>query len=243
MKAGDKAGKRFAVFDIDGTVSRTSLYLASVHAMMRRGIISKTDAHTIEDSLQHWLARSDDQAFEAYSRVCIEVLDKALPSIKVSAYEEVVAEVLERFGHKIYRYPRQLIADLKAKGYLIFAVSGSEQALVSRFCLQHGFDDFIGNSFEHDGNYFTGAVGTTYKDKQIYVEELRQKHGCILDDSIAVGDTHGDIEMLAYVEQPIAFNPNQTLFAYAKAQGWKIVLERKNMIYELELHDGSYLLA
>jgi phosphoserine phosphatase len=60
---------------------------------------------------------------------------------------------------------------------------------------------------------------------------------------VAVGDTHGDIEMLEFVEQPIAFNPNKTLYDYAREKGWQIVVERKNVIYQLGAVDGEYRLA
>lgn len=235
--------KKFAVFDIDGTVARTSLYLATVHAMIRRGMLPKRDVEKIEEALQHWLARSDDLGFERYSQVCIEALNTALPTIKLSAYISVTEEVLNKFSYKIYRYTTQLIKDLKSKDYLIFAVSGSEMSIVAKFCQTHGFDDWIGNTYEHDGTYFTGVMGSTFKDKTLYIDQLIQKHNCTAKSSIAVGDTHGDTEMLAYVENPIAFNPNRTLYEHAQAQGWKIVVERKNVVYELESNDGQYLLA
>lgn len=233
----------FAVFDIDGTVARTSLYLAIVHAMKRRGMLPDKDAVAIDTALQAWLGRSSDQSFEDYARLCITVFDRSLPTIKFSAYQAVVDEVLERFSHKIYRYTTELIKDLKKQNYMIFAISGSEQSIVERFCARYGFDDCIGNSYEHDGLYFTGKIGATFKDKVTYVEQLVTKHGCTKRDSIAVGDTHGDIEMLEYADQAIAFNPNKTLFDYARGAGWQIVIERKNVIYKLEPENGKYILA
>jgi phosphoserine phosphatase len=35
------------------------------------------------------------------------------------------------------------------------------------------------------------------------------------------------------VETPICFNPNKKLYEYAKRSGWKIVVERKDVIYDL----------
>jgi phosphoserine phosphatase len=49
--------------------------------------------------------------------------------------------------------------------------------------------------------------------------------------------------MLEMVDEPIAFNPEQHLFEHAKRKGWKIVVERKNMFYEMELSDGKYQLV
>jgi phosphoserine phosphatase len=45
------------------------------------------------------------------------------------------------------------------------------------------------------------------------------------------------------VENPIAFNPEKKLFDYAQGKNWKIVLERKNMVYELENKNGQYELV
>jgi len=54
-----------------------------------------------------------------------------------------------------------------------------------------------------------------------------------LKGSVGVGDTESDIAFLKMVEKPICFNPNQKLYQYAKRAGWKIVVERKDVIYHL----------
>ena len=35
------------------------------------------------------------------------------------------------------------------------------------------------------------------------------------------------------VAQPICFNPNMNLYRYAKRYEWKVVVERKDVVYEL----------
>lgn len=50
--------------------------------------------------------------------------------------------------------------------------------------------------------------------------------------------------MLELVDRPVAFNPNDELFEVAQARGWEIVIERKNVAYQLKKDsDGSYVLA
>jgi len=49
----------------------------------------------------------------------------------------------------------------------------------------------------------------------------------------AVGDTEGDIPMLELVDNPICFNPNKVLFDQAKRMGWSVIVERKDVIYDL----------
>ncbi|MFH1246519.1 MAG: hypothetical protein V1489_01955, partial [Candidatus Liptonbacteria bacterium] len=47
-----------------------------------------------------------------------------------------------------------------------------------------------------------------------------------------VGDTESDVSFLKMVERPICFNPNKELYAKAKKRGWRVVVERKDVVYE-----------
>lgn len=223
----------FVVFDIDGTVARTSLFLATVHEMMRRSMIDKEDADRIHDALDKWITRSSETAFKEYEALCVDILYRELENIKVSAYESVLDQVIEKFGHRTYRYTKELIASLKQEGYMILAVSGSEQQAVAKFCKLHGFDDWVGVGFYKDGFYFTGAANDVIGQKHIHLQQLIDKHGLSRHDSIGVGDTASDIEMLKLVAEPICFNPNKELYDYAVQAGWKIIVERKDVIYDL----------
>ncbi|MCA9348552.1 HAD-IB family hydrolase, partial [Candidatus Saccharibacteria bacterium] len=75
-----------------------------------------------------------------------------------------------------------------------------------------------------------------------YLTKLIDKHGLSTEKSLAVGDTKSDIKMLEMVEQPICFNPSQELYDEARKRGWKIVIERKDVIYELTPEAGVFKL-
>ena len=68
------------------------------------------------------------------------------------------------------------------------------------------------------------------------------KHGASWHDSIAVGDSPSDIAMLELVEKPIAFNPTGDLYELALEKKWPIIVERKNVVYDLRPHGDHYLL-
>jgi hypothetical protein len=44
-------------------------------------------------------------------------------------------------------------------------------------------------------------------------------------------------------EEVVALAPNQKLLDHTRAKGWKIVIEPKNVVYILEKHDTSCILA
>ena len=54
--------------------------------------------------------------------------------------------------------------------------------------------------------------------------------------SVGIGDTESDVGIFELVEEAICFNPTEKLVAIARQKGWKIVVERKDAIYEIR-HD------
>ena len=65
------------------------------------------------------------------------------------------------------------------------------------------------------------------------VKQYIAERGISLDGSIGIGDTESDASFLELVERPIAFNPNMNLKKIAQEKKWKIVVEKKDVIYEI----------
>ncbi|MGH7237821.1 MAG: HAD family hydrolase, partial [Candidatus Saccharimonadales bacterium] len=102
----------------------------------------------------------------------------------------------------------------------------------------------IGSLYERAGDHFTGARQIMRHERKVRaLNSLIATFDATTKGSLSIGDSGGDIAMLELAEQPIAFNPDKILFDHAQTRGWKIVIERKNMIYKLEPKDGSYILA
>ena len=139
--------------------------------------------------------------------------------------------------HRVYRYTRDLIQDLKADDYQIIAISQSPKTVLDDFCTTYGFTKVYGRMYElGPQDRFTGVVTDEHlisNKANIVKRVLEQNPNFTLKDSIAVGDTEGDISLLEKVENPICFNPNQTLFDYATRMKWSVVVERKDVIYHL----------
>jgi len=51
---------------------------------------------------------------------------------------------------------------------------------------------------------------------------------------MGLGDTEADVGFLELVDDPICFNPNKNLYKIARNRNWKIVVERKDVIYNLD---------
>lgn len=233
--------KRFAAFDIDGTLVRWQLYHSVADTLSRLGHIDPKLHETIKESRMVWKRREGE--FADYERQVVAVYDKVVTSLSREQFDTAAKAVFDEYKDQVYTYTRDLIVKLKQDGYLLFAVSGSQTEIVKQIAEYYGFDDYIGSVYEYKGGKFTGAkdVAAWHKDKAL--KELVGKHRAGFGGSIAVGDSHSDIKMMELVEQPVAFNPEGRLFAHAVKNRWKIVVERKNVVYQLENRDGKYELA
>jgi HAD superfamily hydrolase (TIGR01490 family) len=234
----------FAAFDIDGTIIRWQLYHAIADDMVKAGLISRSDFQHVHDIRMQWKNRDQGTSFDDYEGALVKLIQRTIPTMSVEDLEAACQRVLDEYKDQVYTYTRDLIQELRTKNYLLFAISGSQKEIVGLIASYYGFDDFGGTVYETNAGRFTGKsdpLRSTRKPE--FLKELVAKHDASWQGSIAVGDSESDIPMLSIVEQPIAFNPSKALFAHAKDHRWNIVVERKNMIYQLEPHDESYLLA
>lgn len=236
------SGRPFAVFDIDGTLIRWQLYHAIADSLARQGHIKPETYQTMRESRMAWKRRTGS-SFKDYERQVIENYEAVLKTLSFKEFEQAIDSVFEEYKDQTYTYTRDLIAKLKHDGYLLFAISGSQTEIVSKIAAYYDFDDYIGTVYKRNDIGFTGSKTIGSLNKDTTLKALVQKHGTNFKSSIGVGDSHSDISMLEIVDQPIAFNPEAELFKHAKARGWKVVIERKNMIYTLQMKEGKYQLA
>lgn len=226
--------RKVAVFDIDGTIFRSSLMLELVYALVRKGIFPADTSEAFERQRDDWLNRQG--SYEDYINAAVE---KFLKELKGVSYEEVTyiaGEIVETKSGRVYRYTRDLSKELKSQGYYLLAISHSPKLIADAFGYEMGFDKVYGTICEIGPNEcFTGVIED--KDlifnKAAVLQRAIRKENLTLEGSVGVGDTESDIPMLEMVERPIAFNPNAKLYKHAKVRQWEVVVERKDVIYTI----------
>jgi len=233
----------FAVFDLDGTLIRWQLYHAIADELAREGHFGVIEYEKVRQARLNWKHRATTSSYKDYEQTLVNLVDVAISGISVDDLARACQVVLTEYKDQVYTYTRDLIARLKNEGYLLFAISASQAEIVKLLADYYHFDDYAGSIYEVKDGYITGVKDVLMRErKPVRLKELVVKHDAIWTDSIAVGDSESDIPMLASVEHPIAFNPTKTLLEHAQAAGWKVVVERKNVIYELEPASGQYVL-
>ncbi|MSR78905.1 MAG: HAD-IB family hydrolase [Candidatus Taylorbacteria bacterium] len=227
--------KRVAIFDIDGTIFRSSLLIELVEALVNEGIFPERSRKIYEPPFRRWLNRQG--TYEEYINAVIEAFMQNLKGVSYEDFERIGLAVVEINKDKVYRYTRDLVKKLKKRGYFLLAISQSPKGLLDAFCNRLGFDKIYGRFYElGPSEKFTGEVVDLHliANKANIVRRAVAKEKLTLKGSIGVGDTEGDIPMLELVDTAICFNPNQLLYRYAKMNKWKVVVERKDVIYEMK---------
>jgi HAD superfamily hydrolase (TIGR01490 family) len=226
--------KKVAVFDVDGTIFRSSLLIQLVEQLIRDGVFPEEVQAVYAKQYEKWLDREGD--YDAYIQAVVKAFMNHLVGVHYGALVEASKKVVAAQWKHTYRYPRALIKELKDRGYYLLAISHSPKTILDKFCPRLGFDKVYGLLYEIDEeDKFTGKV-TDEKlalDKAYIIRRAIDKESLMLTNSIGVGDSESDIAFLEIVAKPICFNPNSKLYAHAKKEKWKVVVERKDVIYEL----------
>ncbi len=224
--------KKVAIFDIDGTVFRSSLLIELTDALIQEGIFSSKVSKLYAKAYENWLDRKGP--YEEYIKAVIKAFRQNIKGVRYNEFSKIAKKVVAFHKNRIYRYSRDIVKILKRKNYYLLAISHSPLKIVKEFCKKMGFDKIYGQIYEIDRQKrFTGRVlyAELILDKAEILKRAVAKEKLTLKESVGVGDTESDIAFLKMVEKPICFNPNQKLYQYAKRAGWKIVVERKDVIY------------
>ncbi len=226
--------RKVAVFDIDGTVFRSSLVIELTEALIAAGVFTEEVHKIYSREYKHWLERKG--SYEKYIKAVVEAFDAHIKGVSEKDFLPVVEKVISFHKDRVYRYTRDLVKDLKKKNYYLLAISHSPMYVVGRFGKQMGFNKVYGHLLElgADGR-FTGKMlyHDLILDKAKILKRAVEKENLTLKGSVGVGDTESDISFLKMVEKPICFNPNSALYREARKNGWQIVAERKDVIYKL----------
>ena len=229
-----RKGQKVAVFDIDGTVFRWSLFLDLVEKFIEKGIFPENSREEYYKEYVEWLDRKGE--YKTYLNKVVTIFEKNLKGVAFKDAEAVAKEIINEKKSRVYRYTRDLITKLKKEGYFLLAISHSPFFIANAFGKEAGFDKVYGFFYElGPSDCFTGAAldRELITNKAAVLQRAVRKEDLSFEGSVGVGDTESDVPMLELVDTAIAFNPNHALYTHAKRCNWKIVVERKDVIYEI----------
>ncbi|NTW15565.1 MAG: HAD-IB family hydrolase [Candidatus Moranbacteria bacterium] len=231
---------KLAVFDIDGTIFRKNLHFELINELSWTGAFPKEVRKRLTEVYADWLEH--EGTYDQYRQALVDLYAEYIRGVSEEKVREASRVVIPFHMKRTYIFAEQLIRKFRQDGYHIIAVSGSPIEIVEEYNRDYLHFDFVfGSVYEKDdaGFYTGGAVFEPTRAKGDVVKTYASEHGLSLDDSYGIGDTESDVSLLEIVDHPIAFNPNRNLKEVAEERGWRIVVEKKDVIYEIAARRGE----
>ncbi len=224
---------KLAIFDIDGTVFRKNLHFELLSELSWRGIFSKDSRKVLVKIYANWLEHRG--TYEQYRKSIVSMYSRELKGCFQKEIVDASRKVAEFNKDRTYIFAEKLIDKLRRKKYIIIAISGSPVEIVHEYNKFLKFDEVFGSVYETDGKgCYTGkTIFEPVKHKGHLVGQYISEKGLTLKDSYGIGDTESDVSFLKMVEHPIAFNPNMNLEKAARRNKWRIIVEKKDVIYDI----------
>lgn len=225
---------KIAVFDIDGTIFRKNLHFELINELAWMKIFPAEARNTLTEVYTNWLEH--EGTYEDYRKALVSLYAKY---IKGCLREDVLKAsrlVVPFHAKRTYIFAEKLIKKFRAEGYHLIAVSGSPIEVVEEYNSRYlKFDYVFGSVYavDSDDRYTGVAEFEPSKNKGHVLEQYMYEHKLSFAGSYGVGDTESDVSFLKLVENPIAFNPNQNLKSIAQKEKWMVVVEKKDVIYEI----------
>jgi len=226
--------KKLAIFDIDGTIFRKNLSFELINELSWLKVFKKSVRKDLVKHYSDWLDHKG--TYEDYRKALVELYDTNVRGCRKEDILKASQIVVPFYKNRIYIFAENLIKKLREENYKIIAISGSPIEVVEEYNKYLKFDEVYGSVYEIDekGEYTGKAIFEPPKDKGQVVRQYLAENNLTLEGSYGVGDTESDASFLEIVENPIAFNPNDNLKKIAEENGWRIVVEKKDVVYEIK---------
>jgi phosphoserine phosphatase len=181
---------KMVIFDLDGTLTRERSIWEYIHKRLRKWY------GFAEEYQKQFLAGKI-----SYERFC-ELDAEVWKGMSVKTLAEIVETVPFHPGMDM------LIHVLKERGLKLAMISSGLSILSDQVHRKYRFDFSVSNDLLHQEGLLTGRVkiNVYYDRKAEWVDRILKHFGLKPEESMAIGDNKGDIDMFQRVGFAVAFN-------------------------------------
>lgn len=212
-----------AFFDVDRTLLAGSSGLHLARPLQQRGLLSARQlARTMLVGLAFAHQGSNDDQLDRFT----ERVKVLMQGWERDTLVKVVEDELERRVHPmVYQEALERVAQHKARGQAVYAVSAMMEEVVLPLAELLGLDGALASRMEVADGRFTGELAEANHGpaKARRLRAFAAEHDIDLSTSSAYSDSITDEEFLRAVGRPYAVNPDRGLRRLAEEEGWGIL--------------------
>lgn len=220
--APDSTGAAF--FDVDNTIMQGASIFHLARGLHQRKFFTTMDIVKASwQQLYFRLAGVEDPEHIAKARASGLAF---IAGHQVSEVEEISEQIFdEHMAHKIWPGTRAIAQWHLDRGQRVWLVTAAPIEIAAVIARRLGLTGALGTVSEHvDGVYTGRLVGEMLhgEGKAVAIRGIVEREGLVLDECYAYSDSSNDLPMLSLIGHPCAVNPDSTLRAHARANGWRV---------------------
>lgn len=215
-----------ALFDMDKTMFNGMSYFPLLDAQVDAGLVSAAVSNRAHDSLDRY--KQSSLGYEDLVRDLIDVYAEGLAGKPVDEVAQSTDEFF-RTTPDFFGYVAPTIREL-SRSHEVVLVTGSTQFTASAVAKVFGVKQFCSTIIGTGNTLVNGQVDSylaTRQEKREAIHHLTRDHP--VANSLAFGDSEGDIEMLQAVQHAICIDPTPGLREAANENGWLIVSDHDEL--------------
>ncbi|RLA55724.1 MAG: HAD-IB family hydrolase [Gammaproteobacteria bacterium] len=214
-----------AIFDLDNTlIGGDSDYLWG-HFVCEQGLVDSED-----------FAARNDQFYTDYQSGRLDIiayLRFALGPLKGHSKDELDTWHRDFMASKIepIMLPKAtaLIADHRERGHELLIITATNHFITKPIADALGVADILACEVEIVDGLYTGepsGIPSYHAGKVTRLHDWLDGRSTTLDGAYFYSDSHNDLPLLELVDNPVAVDPDETLLARARAEGWPVITLR-----------------
>lgn len=217
-----------AASDIDGTLFRRQTIEILTYAFLGHGIFPAELRPPFITLTKHH--RDHKIGYKEYDARLVGIYLSGMTGARVEDIARVSRIVAEENREYVYAFTKLFLEHL-APTHQRVAITGANDHVMEHLAPTWGFEYWYATVLEvRDGVYTGGETALPVANKAMALQRHIDAGLATLEESVGIGDTITDLEMLAMVTYPVAFNPDFELRQQAKQRHWPIVNEKKDGI-------------
>lgn len=211
-----------AIFDLDNTlIAGDSDHLWGEY-LVSQGIVDAAGFKATNDQFyEDYLAGQLD--IHAYQRFVLKILTEH-PLEQLLRWRE--AFMAQEIAPLMLPGAAELLAQHRAQGHFLLIITATNDFITQPIAEQLGVDHLLATTAGQDGSGYTGDITGVpcYREGKITrLEAWLADTGHDLAGAYFYSDSHNDLPLLRKVDNPVAVDPDPTLAATAREQGWPII--------------------
>lgn len=132
----------------------------------------------------------------------------------------------DKIAHIILPEAHELIDSHRQRGDTLLVITATNEVVAGPIVRQLGVDNLIACGVEVTEGRYTGAPAGTpsYREgKVLRLQSWLADRDESLTGATFYSDSHNDLPLLQLVDNPVAVDPDPTLAAHARDNGWRVI--------------------